>query len=247
MNVKKDMENSDVKIIYEDDEIVAVNKPSGLAVHEDGRTKEKTLTDWVRDMYPEVVGVGEEMTLQNGTVIDRPGIVHRLDRDTSGILLIAKTQKTFLFLKEQFKNRETKKMYYAYVYGEVKEIHGTIDKTIGRSRKDFRLWTAGPAKGGKLREAVTRWTRLAVNNGFSYLALEPRTGRTHQIRVHLKAIGHSVLCDTRYAPKKECALGFKRLALHAREISFTHPNGTLMSLEASLPDDFVYAGKEFLK
>ncbi len=232
------------EIIYEDDYVLAVNKPSGLAVHEDGRTDEATLTGWVRDTHPEIVGVGEEMTLQNGTVIDRPGIVHRLDRDTSGVLLLAKTQDAFYFLKEQFKNREIQKSYHAFVYGEVRDPHGTINKTIGRSRNDFRLWTAGKAKGGKLREAITRWTLLGAGNGFSYLALEPKTGRTHQLRVHLKAIGHPIVCDKRYSPKKECALGFKRLALHALEISFKHPNGTLMLLEASLPKDFMCAEKE---
>jgi len=141
-------------VLFEDDDILVVNKPPGLAVHEDGRTEERTLTDWVRAQYPHVVGVGEEMTLQNGKVIDRPGIVHRLDRNTSGVLLLAKNQTTFLFLKEQFKNREIKKLYHAFVWGEIREPHGTIDKPIGRSRKDFRLWSAGPSAGGRLREAV---------------------------------------------------------------------------------------------
>lgn len=232
-------------ILYEDEDVLVVHKPSGLAVHEDGRTEEKTLTDWVRTSRPSMVGVGEEMTLQNGAVIDRPGIVHRLDRDTSGVLLLAKNQKTFLFLKDQFKNREIKKLYHAFVWGEVKEPHGTIDKPIGRSRKDFRLWSAGPTAGGKLREAITRWTLLACKDGFSYLALEPKTGRTHQIRVHVKAVGHPVVCDARYAPKKGTALGFERLALHAHMISFIHPNGDRMEIEAPLPDDFQSALKFF--
>lgn len=230
---------NDVEVIYEDEDVLAVNKPSGLAVHEDGRTEEKTLTDWVREKRPSMVGIGEEMTLQNGTVIDRPGIVHRIDRDTSGILLLAKTQEAFLFLKEQFKKREIKKLYHAFVWGELTELTGTIDKPIGRSRKDFRLWSATSTAGGKLREAITRWTRLQCNKTFSYLALEPKTGRTHQLRVHLKAIGHPIVGDSRYAPKKGTALGFTRLALHARAISFTHPNGTFMELEAPLPDDFI--------
>ncbi|HCC05541.1 TPA: RluA family pseudouridine synthase [Patescibacteria group bacterium] len=225
-------------VLFEDDDILVVNKPPGLAVHEDGRTEERTLTDWVRAQYPHVVGVGEEMTLQNGKVIDRPGIVHRLDRNTSGVLLLAKNQTTFLFLKEQFKNREIKKLYHAFVWGEIREPHGTIDKPIGRSRKDFRLWSAGPSAGGRLREAVTRWTLLMSKNGFSYLALEPKTGRTHQIRVHLKAIGHPVVGDTRYAPEKGTALSFERLALHAHMISFIHPNGDRMEIEAPLPQDF---------
>lgn len=229
----------DIEIIYEDDDVLAVNKPAGVAVHEDGRTQEETLTDWVRSTRPGMVGVGEEMTLQNGTVIDRPGIVHRLDRDTSGILLLAKTQEAFLFLKDQFKNRKIQKLYHAFVWGELKEPAGTIDKPIGRSKKDFRLWSATSSAGGKLREAVTRWTRLECAKGISYLALEPKTGRTHQLRVHLKAIGHPIVGDVRYGAKKGTALGFERLALHARSISFVHPNGNRMEFEAPLPDDFI--------
>jgi 23S rRNA pseudouridine1911/1915/1917 synthase len=235
------------KIIYEDTDILCIDKPSGLAVHEDGRTKEYVLTDWVRDTYPEIVGVGEEMRLQSGAVIDRPGVVHRLDRATSGILLLAKNQATFLYLKEQFKSRKVQKTYHAFVWAELKESCGTIDKPIGRSKKDFRQWTCGPTAKGTLREAVTRWTRLGYANGFSYLSLEPKTGRTHQIRVHLKAIGHPVVGDTRYAPKKKNALGFERLALHAQAIVFTHPNGTKMSLEAELPPDFLHAQEELEK
>jgi 23S rRNA pseudouridine1911/1915/1917 synthase len=226
------------EIIFEDDDILCVNKPSGLAVHEDGRSTDPTLTDWVRETRPYMVGVGEEMVLQNGTVLDRPGIVHRLDRDTSGALVLAKNQTSFLFLKDQFKNRKVQKTYNAFVWGELKEPAGTINKTIGRSRKDFRLWSASSTAGGKLREAVTRWTRLGYANGFSYLSLEPKTGRTHQIRVHLKAIGHPVVCDTRYAPSKGKALGFERLALHAHVLSCTHPNGTELVLEAGYPQDF---------
>jgi 23S rRNA pseudouridine1911/1915/1917 synthase len=233
------------EIIYEDDSVLVVNKPAGLAVHEDGRSTSPVLTDWIRKEYPSIVGVGEEMELQNGEVIDRPGIVHRLDKDTSGVLLIAKDQETFLFLKDQFKNRKIEKLYHAFVWGEVKELTGTIDKPIGRSKKDFRLWTAGKGQKGKVREAITRYTRLGTNKIFSYLALEPKTGRTHQIRVHMKAIGHPVVNDERYAPEKGTGLGFTRLALHARMLSVTHPNGTRLTLEAPLPDDFIEAVLEF--
>jgi len=231
-------------IIYEDENILCISKPAGLAVHEDGRTEEYVLTDWVRETYPHMVGVGEDMRLQNGTIIDRPGVVHRIDRDTSGILLLAKDQDTFLFLKEQFKGRKMQKTYCAFVWGEVKEPHGTVSKPIGRSKKDFRLWTTGPTAGGTLREAVTRWTTLWSGGAFSYVSLEPKTGRTHQLRVHMKSVGHPIVCDARYAPKKGEALGFKRLALHAHSITFTHPNGTTMTLEAKLPEDFLRAQKE---
>lgn len=237
------MENKTIGILYEDDAVLVINKPAGMAVHEDGRSREYTLTDWVREHRPEMVGVGETMRLQNGEVIDRPGVVHRLDRDTSGVLVLAKTQDAFLFLKSQFQERETEKLYHAFVWGELKEPAGTVDKPIGRSRKDFRLWTASATKG-KVREAITRWTRLGTGKGFSYVALEPKTGRTHQIRVHMKAIGHPVVGDERYASKKETALGFNRLALHAHSLSFMHPQGNRLTIEASLPEDFTEALKE---
>jgi len=230
--------DSGIEILYEDDVLLVVSKPSGLAVHEDGHTDAAVLTDWVRCERPALVGVGEAMRLQNGTMIDRPGIVHRLDRDTSGVLVLAKTQEAFLHLKRQFQGRDIEKHYRAFVWGELITPSGTIDKPIGRSRKDFRLWTSGPTAGGRMRAATTRYTVLARAQGFSYLDLEPKTGRTHQIRVHMKDIGHPVVCDTRYAPDKSCALGFTRLALHAEGLAIQHPNGTRMVFEAPLPEDF---------
>jgi 23S rRNA pseudouridine1911/1915/1917 synthase len=229
----------EIETVYEDDVLLVVNKPAGIAVHEDGRTDTPVLTDWVRTIHPEMIGVGETMRLQNGTEIDRPGVVHRLDRETSGVLVLAKTQEAFVCLKEQFQKRTMQKEYRAFVWGELKESHGTVDRPIGRSRKDFRLWSAGKDAGGTMRAATTRWTLLAIQDGFSYVALEPKTGRTHQLRVHMKAIGHPIVCDTRYAPKRKPALGFTRLALHAYTLTLTHPNGTRLVLEAPLPDDFV--------
>ncbi len=243
-----------MRILYEDEHLLALDKPAGLAVHEDGRTDVSVLTDWVRKERPEIVGVGETMRLQNGSVIDRPGVVHRLDRDTSGVLVLAKTQEAFLFLKQQFKDRRIEKHYRAFVWGDIREPHGTIDRPIGRSRRDFRLWSATQSAGGKLRPAVTRYSVLVVGGGlsspnsklqsqnsFTYIDLEPKTGRTHQIRVHLKAIGHPVVCDERYAPDKGPALGFTRLALHAFSLTLTHPSGSTLALEAQLPPDFTEA------
>lgn len=228
-----------IPVVYEDESLLVVNKPAGVSVHEDGHTNGPFLTDWVRDTHPEMVGVGETMRLQNGTIIDRPGVVHRLDRDTSGVLVLAKTQAAHECLKSQFKGRAVEKEYRALVWGELKESHGTIDRPIGRSRKDFRLWSCGKDAGGTLRPATTRWTLLAVGQGVSYVSVEPKTGRTHQIRVHMKAIGHPVVCDTRYAPKRGCALGMERLALHAYTLTLTHPNGTRMTFEAPEPADIV--------
>ena len=144
-----------ISIIYEDKNIVAINKPSGLVVHSDGKTEEPTVVDWVLKNYPETKDVGEPLVLNDGKEIKRPGIVHRLDRDTSGILLIAKNQESFLHLKKQFQNRTIQKTYRAIVYGRVKNDEGVIDRPIGRSKKDFRRWTAQRDIRGKESEAVT--------------------------------------------------------------------------------------------
>lgn len=259
-----------ITILYEDENVLVVNKPAGLVVHADGRTDEITLVDWILQNYPEMKDVGEPLIVKNelriknqelgqeqekgnsvlastpNPIIYRPGIVHRIDRDTSGVLVIAKNQKTFEFLKSQFQEREVEKVYQALVYGVVKGDDGVIDRPITRSRKDFRLWSAQRGGRGVEREAVTEYkvlkritaTKGGGENGFSLLELRPKTGRTHQIRVHLKAINHPVVCDTLYAPKRECAFGFSRLALHALSIEFTLPTGKKLKVEAPLPDDF---------
>ncbi len=233
-----------IPILYEDDEVLAINKPAGLVVHADGRTTEKTLVDWVCAKYPSIAEahVGESITLTNGGVIQKPGIVHRLDRDTSGVLLIAKTQESFLNLKTQFQERTMTKTYKTLVHGFFKESTGVVDKPIGRSTSDFRKWSAEYGARGELRSAVTEYRVLGQGevNGvkISYLDVFPKTGRTHQIRVHLKAISHPILCDTHYAPKAPCALGFNRFALHASSIEFRSKDGVLVRIEAPLPDDF---------
>jgi len=228
-----------IKIIYEDKDIVVINKPAGLIVHSDGKTEEPTVSDWVLENYPEAEGVGEPLVLSSGEIIKRPGIVHRLDRETSGVLLVAKNQKTFLFLKEQFKNRKIEKSYRAFVYGKIKNDGGVIDRPIGRSKNDFRKWSAQRGARGRMREAVTEYKVPWKNDEFSFVKVNPKTGRTHQIRVHFKAINHPIVCDKLYAPKRECALGFERLALHAYSLEFNLPNGERIKVEAELPEDFL--------
>jgi 23S rRNA pseudouridine1911/1915/1917 synthase len=248
----------EIPILYEDKNIVAINKPAGLVVHSDGRTKEPTLVDWILEKYPKIKEVGEPLIINKGQkneqTIYRPGIVHRLDRDTSGVLVIAKTQAAFEHLKSQFQDRETQKTYHAFVYGEMKENDGIIDRPIARSRKDFRLWSAQRGARGEARDAVTEYKVLKrtatgnINTGFSYIEVTPKTGRTHQIRVHMKAVNHPIVCDALYAPKQKPALGFTRLALHARSLEFTNLDPSNKSgqakkikLEAPFPEDFVRA------
>ena len=230
--------NQELDILYEDEHFLVINKPAGLIVHSDGRTKEKTLADVLMEKYPDIKEVGEVWTTPEGEKIYRPGIVHRLDRDTSGVLIIARDQETFLFLKEQFKNRNVEKKYHAFVYGNIKEDSGVIDKLIGKSKKDFRQWSAQPGVRGVKREAVTEFAVLKRGGEYTYLELFPKTGRTHQLRVHLKAIHHPIICDKLYAPNRPCALGFSRVALHARYITFPDPKGKVITVEAPLPEGF---------
>jgi len=232
-----------IPILYQSTDIIAINKPSGLVTHSDGRTKEPTLADWVLENFPQVKGVGEPITLTSGEIIHRPGIVHRLDRETSGVMLIALTEKGFDLLKGQFQDREIKKKYHAFVYGIVKEDEGVIDRPIARSRKDFRLWSAQRGGRGEARDAVTDYKVLNRNRELdvTFIEASPHTGRTHQIRVHFKAINHPIVADSLYAPKREPILGFKRLALHSREITFTTLDREEITITAPYPEDFEVA------
>jgi 23S rRNA pseudouridine1911/1915/1917 synthase len=239
----------DMDILYEDQDIVAVNKPSGLMVHPDGRSEGPFLTDWVLNKFPDTALVGEPARAPDGTEIARPGIVHRLDRETSGVLLIAKTVAGHACLKQQFKDRTIKKKYVAFVWGDLEEEFGTIDRPIGRSSGDFRKWSAQRGARGDKRDAETYWTKLGFaalgeardQQSFTLMEAEPKTGRTHQIRVHFAAIQHPVVGDTLYAPNRSKALGFERTALHARSIEFDNVAGKRVRVEAPLPEDFVKA------
>jgi len=234
------------KILYEDDGVLVLNKPAGLVVHADGKSKEKTLTDWLTAHYPRIVSVGEPLELTSGEVIQRPGIVHRIDRDTSGVLIVAKTQSAYDALKAQFQKRTIKKIYDAFVYGKVKKDVGVISSPIGRSKNDFRQFTTAKVRG-EMRDAVTHYAVLSRGKNYSHLELVPKTGRTHQIRVHLKSIGHPVIADKLYAPSRPKLLGFTRLALHARVIEFTNIHGKRIIVEAPIPKDFKEAIKKFKK
>lgn len=244
-----------IKILFEDDDLLVINKPAGISVHSNGRNNEPTVADWVIENYPTVKGVGEPMEVEvkggEKVKIDRPGIVHRLDKETSGVLIITKNQKTFLFIKEQFMNHNIQKVYHTFVYGSVPNPkaslatnkRGVINSPIGRSTKDIRMWTAGRGARLPLREAKTEYiilNRFVDENedNFSFLEIFPKTGRTHQIRVHLRYINHSVVSDSLYGGKKELALGMKRLALHARTITFDLLNGEKNTVEAPYPSDF---------
>ncbi len=244
-----------IKVLYEDSNILAIDKPSGLIVHPDGKTKEDSVTDWFVKKYPRAKNVGEK----EGGII-RPGVVHRLDKETSGVLLLAKNEKSYQFLKSQFQNREIKKTYIAIVSGNVKNDRGVINKPIGRSPKDFRRYLAGRGARGEMRDAVTQYRvlkrftldpsdlkatspsqgRKNTKEGgkFTYLEVRPKTGRTHQIRVHMKYLNHPVICDSLYNPDNPTPKGITRMALHAQSVEFKNLKGDVVKVESPAPLQF---------
>ena len=227
-----------ISVLYEDGDVLVINKPAGLVAHADGKRTEPALTDWVESNYPASKGVGEPITLTNAGVIERSGIVHRIDRETSGVMLIAKNQPAFLHLKKQFQDRKIEKIYHTFVWGEMKDDEGIINRPIGRSKRDFRQWSAQRGARGVMREAITYYKVITKKGGFSFVEVMPKTGRTHQIRVHFKAINHPIVSDSLYAPKKEKGLGFERLALHSYSIELGLLGGKQIKVEAPYPDDF---------
>lgn len=231
--------------IYEDENVFVFNKPSGLMVHGDGKSTEVTLADMIVKEHPELSEIGEPYrSVDSGVekIIPRPGIVHRLDRETSGLIVVAKNQKTFSYLKRQFHDRQVEKHYTAIVWGVFPEKSGMINAPIARSKTDFRKYQAGRGKRGVERDALTLYRVLGVikneEGTFSYLDVVIKTGRTHQIRVHMKYKNHPVLGDTFYSPEHPYALGFSRLALHARSLKFKTPDKKELFFEAPLPKEF---------
>jgi len=230
----------DIPILYEDDNLLVVNKPAGLVVHGDGRSKDETLVDWLIEKYPDLKLVGESMLGPKGEEILKPGIVHRLDKDTSGVLVVAKNQTTYQVLKEQFQNHLIKKTYRLLVTGEFKQVEGeegTIDLPIGRSKKDPRIRVARLKSPSKLRDAITDYKILKKFKGFTYVEAYPKTGRTHQIRVHFKAIGHPLAGDSLYGSNLPTLPGLNRQALHAYCLEFSLQDKKF-KIEAPLPADF---------
>jgi 23S rRNA pseudouridine1911/1915/1917 synthase len=241
-----------IPILYEDDNFLVINKPGGLVVHADGKTEEPTLVDWILTQYPEMRSIGEPIMLSDGRVIFRPGIVHRIDRDTSGVLLVAKNQTAYEYAKKQFQDRSVRKTYHAFVYGTLKgdkqgadgKWRGRINRPISRSKNDFRQWTAQRGGRGEEREAVTEYEVLKVGKpvsqtqAYSFVEIHPITGRTHQIRVHFKAINHPVVCDSLYASTYECPVELGRMMLHASMLNFVDLKGKSVCVEAPLPAEF---------
>lgn len=230
-----------IETIYEDNDVVVINKPSGLLVHEEkSGGEEPTVVAWLLAHTPQARGVGEPQYDVHGNSIDRSGVVHRLDRGTSGVLILAKTQAAYEHLKAQFHDRLAKKEYQAIVYGYFSDIAGHIRAKIGRVRNHPRKRSAFKTAVGTLRDAVTDWELITQNKDFAYVRLLPKTGRTHQLRAHLTYLAHPIVGDGLYASKKQLSAtkDVPRMLLHARTLTVTLEDGALKTFTAELPVDF---------
>jgi 23S rRNA pseudouridine1911/1915/1917 synthase len=243
----------EIKIIAETPDYLMVYKPVGVMVHADihNPDNKETLCMQLLEKYPELEGVGEPMILDDATTIQRPGIIHRLDKDTSGVMIIARTKEMHKNLKTQFKNKRIQKRYHTIVYGHFKVERGIIDRPIGRSRADFRRWTAEGGARGMMRDAQTQYR--VMKQGYigdekvSLIEVFPKTGRTHQIRVHMRAVGHAIVCDSLYAEGRVCLEGSERMMLHAKAIRFHNAIGELVQYEAEYPADFEKVEKAIIE
>jgi 23S rRNA pseudouridine1911/1915/1917 synthase len=229
--------------IYEDDDVLVINKPTGLLVHGSEHIKEETLADQLLVEYPHLLKIGEDPT--------RPGIMHRLDRLASGLLVIAKNQASFESLKEQFQKRKIKKYYTALVHGKIIKDEDEINFPIQRSTKGFKM-AAMPATihgaqnlNGRQAKTLFEITKRYIN--YTLLKVRIKTGRTHQIRVHLAAYGHAIVGDDIYGTKKNKEknkkLGLNRIFLVAHELEFKDLHGDIKNFKIELPIEL----KELLK
>lgn len=219
-------QNIPLDVLYEDEDIIVINKQKGMVVHPGNGNPDGTLVNAVLARCKgSLSGIGGKI---------RPGIVHRLDKDTSGVIIVAKNDKSHIELSKQIQNRAVKKTYYALVRGNIVENEATINMPIGRSSKDRKKMAV--SKEGK--EAITHFQVLKRWGEFTLLKVNIETGRTHQIRVHLAQIGHPVVGDEVYSNGKN-PFGVQGQMLHAKEIEFKHPiNGQNMHLNAPLPQYF---------
>lgn len=211
-----------LNILYEDSSIIVINKPSGIVVHPSAGNPSGTLVNALLYHCKDLAGI-------NGVL--RPGIVHRLDKDTSGVMVVAKDDESYHQLTKQFKNHTVEKVYIAIAYGKFSQDEGLIDSAIGRHPSQRKRMSTRTKKG---RPAITRWRAIEKLDGYTLLEIYPQTGRTHQIRVHLSSIGHPLLGDPLYGRKgrpgtiahpalKECVKKMNRQALHAHRLGFNHP------------------------
>ncbi len=219
------------KVVHETKNYIVIEKPSGLIVHPAPGIKEQTLADGLAAKYPYLTSVGENML--------RPGMVHRIDKEVSGLMVIAKNQKMFEFLKKQFKDRKVNKEYIALAHGKILEHEGSIKTPIGRSKTKTGKMAAHVSQITGDRQAKTKYQVLQKFTNNTLLKVKILTGRTHQIRVHLNSIGHPVVGDELYTNKKIKKTSLGRIFLHASKLSFEDLDGTKKTYSSNLPKEFI--------
>jgi 23S rRNA pseudouridine1911/1915/1917 synthase len=218
-----------LSIVYEDESLIVIDKPPGMVVHPAPGHSGGTLVNALLHHCDDLAGIGG---------VERPGIVHRLDKDTSGLIVAAKTDACMQSLTRQFKERDIHKVYLALAKGTFESKTGTINVPIGRHKTHRKKMSTHTSAG---RDAQTRYEVIRQLDGYAYLQLFPRTGRTHQLRVHLASIGHPILGDSLYGGKLGPGLPqIARQALHAHQLELTHPvTGNLLQFQSPLPPDMV--------
>ncbi|MBI5082350.1 MAG: RluA family pseudouridine synthase [Chloroflexi bacterium] len=222
-------ESIPLNVIYEDSDLIVIDKPAGMVVHPSAGHASGTLVNAVLGHDPDIEGVGDEA---------RPGIVHRLDKDTSGLIVVAKNDQAHRYLQAQFKDRATRKIYLALVVGRPKTQVGRIEAPIGRDLKNRQRMAVVPASKG--REAITEYRVRESFKNFTLVEAEPKTGRTHQIRVHFGFLGCPLAGDALYATRQSSGMkieGLTRHFLHAHRLTLKLPSGEERTFESPLPDD----------
>jgi len=219
-------------IIYQDPNLLVIDKPAGLVVFSEGQVKENTLIDYLLEKFPDLKNVGQT---------PRYGIIHRLDKDTSGILLIAKNNKALSFFQNQFKEGRVSKKYLALVVGNLKDREGTIETLIGRSPKDRRkqkIYLPQEPESDKKRKAITEYKVLQKFKDYDLIEITPKTGRKHQIRAHLAYLGYPIAGDKLYGFKRQILpKDLSRQFLHATCLKIELPNGEIKEFHSDMPQD----------
>jgi len=219
-------------VVYEDSEILIIDKPATMPTHGFSGRDQQTVANFIASKHPKLLGVGKSPW--------EPGILNRLDRDTSGLLMLAKTQESFIELRKQFRHREILKTYWALVWGKT-NASGTITLRLAHDSGDkarMRAVDLADLKKQRIWNASTHYRRMAQNGRVALLELQMMTGVTHQIRIHLAAIGHPIVGDVLYGAADSVSFGLKRQFLHALKLQFRHPKtGRNVTVEAPLPND----------
>jgi len=227
---KTDAPEYNFELVSETKDYLVINKPAGLLVHEAPGFDETTLVDLILEKFPDIKNVGDDPI--------RPGIVHRLDREVSGLMVMARNLDMFEHLKKQFKTRSIKKEYVALVYGAPQKTEGEIKFNIDRSETQEHKMAAVPENENRGRKAITEFELIEKIGNYSLLVLRLKTGRTHQIRVHLNAFGLPIVGDLVYHPKKlKIKIKINRIFLHAKTLGFTDLSGNWQEFSSNLPDE----------